>query len=66
MGVCGEVRAVGGEVVVVVMAKEVRLEALREMEALERSTEVLVVWWEGGRKGLELVSEMVAVAEEAE
>ena len=67
VGVCGEVGAVRvGGVVVVVMAKEVRLEALREREALERSTEVLVVWWEGGRKGLELVSDMVAVAEEAE
>ena len=49
------------------LVREVRLEALREEEALLRSTEVLIVWREWGRwKGLELVSDTVAVAEEAD
>lgn len=66
LGVCGVVGAVttGG-----VVFREVRLEDfLSEEEALLRSTEVLVVWRDCGRwKGLELlVSDMVAVAEEAD
>lgn len=63
LGVLGEVGAVttGG------VFKDVRLDALRDAEALLRSTEVLAVCRDWGRwKGLELVSDMVAVAEDAD